>query len=424
MQLSAAEQSLVERIKQKIPRISSCDPNCGFLGAKQWEYRWPPAVSEETLLAFEQQSGVSLPRAYRIFLRYIANGGPCYGYGLWPIEQCLVQGLLSVDNRLPQRLSQLDIQQIQEIAFTDEGHHPVFNGLLQIGFNDIYLVITGQYRGRLLLSAFNSDFPVTSETFQFLYDADFLSWYERWLDEIVAGMDMETFGTDVPGSQAQLRALFMATQNSDALSSLTRFPLAEPETLALWESVCRTGNDPASGNIALKALINARAECVTEIVHLHLTIPGAYRNNAVQLLRLADKKGFPLALFTRQLVRHLAEVTDFAAFAEAVQFIQQSEFNCCETFAPIFQHVSCKNVLWLTWGITQAKDFATQDWHVALFEPLFQHPDSEICKQAIYALFGVRDPRVPAWVNDAATRFPDLTSLRRDYYRRTWEVEE
>ena len=424
MQLSAAEQSLVERIKQKIPRISSGDPNCALFDAKQWKYQWPPAVSEETLLAFEQQSGVSLPRVYRIFLRYIANGGPCYGYGLWPIEQCPVQGLLPVDNMLPLRLTQLDIQQIQAIAVSDEGNHPVYNGLLQIGCNGIYLVVTGQYRGRLLRSSFDSDFPVTSETFQFLNDADFLSWYERWLDEIVAGMDMETFGTDVPGSQAQLRTLFMANQNNDALSSLARFPLAEPETLALWESVCRTDKDPAPGNIALKALINARAECVPEIVHLHLSMPGAYQDNAVQLLRLADKKGFPLALFTRQLVRHLAEETDVTTFAEAVQLIQQSEFNCCETFAPIFQHVSWKNVLWLTWGITQAKDFATQDWHVALFEPLFKHPDSEICKQAIYALFGVRDPRVPAWVDYAAMRFPDLTSLRHDYYRRTWEVEE
>ncbi|MGC5019712.1 HEAT repeat domain-containing protein [Micromonospora sp. DT47] len=37
-----------------------------------------------------------------------------------------------------------------------------------------------------------------------LEDEDFLSWYERWLDELVAGYDVTWFGDKIPGDEARL----------------------------------------------------------------------------------------------------------------------------------------------------------------------------------------------------------------------------
>lgn len=58
---------------------------------------------------------------------------------------------------------------------------------------DICLVVTGQYRGRLMLTDGDEDYP-----FDFIYDKNFLNWYERWLDDFIAGMSMKGFDRSLP----------------------------------------------------------------------------------------------------------------------------------------------------------------------------------------------------------------------------------
>lgn len=423
MPLDEKERAQIARIQQKIPLICARDPHCALFGAQRWKYQWPELAREETLSAWEHQHGVRLPRAYRLFLRYIANGGPCYASGLYPLEETSIAGNLHEASPLPCQLTAQDVALWQDIPpYDDEGRHPLYNGLLGIGLDNIYLVVTGQYRGRLLRSNLSvwGDDPFSTDSFTFIGDTDFLNWYERWQDDLLAGLDMETFGVDVPGSQAQLRALFQQHQRCDILCSLGRFPVTEPETLALWECVCRNDQNADLCASALRLLIRARAATAAEMIGLHLAFRDTRRDNAVRLLSFAAENSINVAPFAGQLANIIGEIQCPETFPEAVQFLQKTAYNRCDVFAPLFRRVTRSNVLWLSWAMTQALDFSEQSWHVECFFRLLEHPDEEICKQAIYALFRVRDARVPPWVDNAAARFPALASLRDDYYRYTW----
>jgi hypothetical protein len=423
MQLNEAERARIARIQEKIPQVYARDPHCVLFGAEHWKYQWPERASEATIAAWEYQHGITLPRAYRLFLRYVANGGPCYASGLHLLDETWVKGDLGQASLLPLRLTPQHVALWQDIPpYNDEGHHLLHNGLLGIGFNNIFLVVTGQYRGRLLRSTLSvwGDAPFTIDTFTFIEDTDFLSWYERWQDDVIAGLDMETFGVNVPGNQAQLRALFQKHKRCDILYSLGRFPSPEPETLALWGSVCRDDHDADLCESALRQLIRVRAATTAEMIRLHLNSPDARREKAVHLLPFAEKKGIDITQFAGLLATILGAIQEPQALSEAIQLLQKTQYNRCDVFAPLFSHVHRGNILWLSWAMTQAEDFGAHSSHIALFKPLFDHPDVEVCKQAIYALYRVSDSRIPPWVDHAATRFPQLASVREDYYRWTW----
>ena len=68
--------------------------------------------------------------------------------------------------------------------------------------------MTGPARGRLL----NLDYegPVGPDVVE---DAGFLAWYERWLDEAVAGYDVGWFGERLPLDEPGLIAALPATRH-------------------------------------------------------------------------------------------------------------------------------------------------------------------------------------------------------------------
>jgi len=72
----------------------------------------------------------------------------------------------------------------------------------------------------------------------FLREPDFLSWYERWLDETIGGYDLTWFGFRMGGSEADLLRILYdshipSSTRSDALGALTKFPQLEAATPAV-----------------------------------------------------------------------------------------------------------------------------------------------------------------------------------------------
>ncbi|QLJ63734.1 SMI1/KNR4 family protein (plasmid) [Serratia marcescens] len=190
MQLTDTEQMQVIRINLKIPLVHESDPECAIFGASKWRYRWPSPASEKMLLDWEGKHKVILPREYRIFLRYIANGGPGLGYGLFPLGETLIEGDLCQESTITPDMSQQDVETLharqQVIYDVDDDVDTLlfYDGLISVltqgcGY-DICLVITGKYRGRLLHTDCNLTHP-----FSFISEPDFLTWYERWLDDML-----------------------------------------------------------------------------------------------------------------------------------------------------------------------------------------------------------------------------------------------
>mgnify|MGYP002763008914 CR=1 FL=1 len=109
MQLTNEEQAQIARIKEKIPRIAALDPECKLFGSESWKYQWPKPASEAKIASWEKKHSVTLPREYRIFLRYIANGGPAHAYGLESLSGIDIYGDITKESPIPLYMTQQDV---------------------------------------------------------------------------------------------------------------------------------------------------------------------------------------------------------------------------------------------------------------------------------------------------------------------------
>jgi hypothetical protein len=85
MTLTNAEEQRINNLIEKTKQIEAKDPEYKVFGSKKWEYKWPEPASEELLCEFEKKHDIILPREYRMFLKFVSNGGPGPAYGIYPI---------------------------------------------------------------------------------------------------------------------------------------------------------------------------------------------------------------------------------------------------------------------------------------------------------------------------------------------------
>lgn len=62
-------------ISEKIDYLKTYDVHCLIFGAGEHRYQLNPTISEEQIVAFEQQYSIKLPEDYRHFLKTVGNGG-------------------------------------------------------------------------------------------------------------------------------------------------------------------------------------------------------------------------------------------------------------------------------------------------------------------------------------------------------------
>lgn len=428
MQLTNAEHAQVERIKNKIPRIAAQDPEYKTFGADQWNYQWPEPVNEQCVAEWEKQHSVALPREYRIYLRYIANGGPGFAYGLYPLEDTRIYGDIQRESPIPLYMTQAQVDTLnaqRENPDMVDDEYLFYDGLLVMMTEgctyDIALVVNGKYRGRLIQTDSNEEFP-----FRFIFDHHFLDWYERWLDDFIAGMSMSGFINSVPGNQQQLIEWFThenIPQLRNAITfSLGRFPRLEAETVVLWENICRTESDPFLCEQALVRLIMIRADCVTNIIRLYLNTPGRLQKSALNNLNLALQSGVDLEECIAPLLKLIPGLKGGFLF-KAIEAIRKTNHNHYMTFLPFIENQESISKRDILCALRQTTDFEKyKNNFVELILPLFTAADMETVNWAIQLLYDVKDARVPPLVDKAASRFPELDSLHVYYYQRTWEL--
>ncbi|MFE9658371.1 SMI1/KNR4 family protein, partial [Micromonospora sp. NPDC006431] len=165
-----------------------------MFGASAHRFRIGPPLSENSVAAFEQQHRVRLPTDYRAFITKVGHGGPGqFGgagpyYGLHPLEDWDMvlwdtpdAGTLA--KPFPAEPGRVYEDWLAEVAPGDEDEP--YRGTLTLsdqgcGYMSL-LVVTGPARGRITDNCERDEGPV------FTADRDFLSWYERWLDAVLAG---------------------------------------------------------------------------------------------------------------------------------------------------------------------------------------------------------------------------------------------
>lgn len=213
------EDPRLHRIFEKLEQARSRGLEC--FGSESHRFRLKPPASESELSAFEKEHGVLLPEDYRSFLKVGGNGGAGPYYGIHPISRANDFGTWTEGEprndflRLPCPLHP-DFESAPDWEDGLDCESP-YQGTLSLGTRGctyaMRLIVTGPFRGRVVYIEEEGGPPyVVRET-------DFLSWYERWLDELLGGYDSSSFGYGPGGGEDDFFGILNDALASDGFKS-------------------------------------------------------------------------------------------------------------------------------------------------------------------------------------------------------------
>ncbi len=207
----------LEELRSLLEKAKATDANLKQFGAKSHKYQWNPPASLKEIEEFEQKAGISLPEDYRSFLLQAANGGAGPFYGLFPITGS--EGWPIKPDKLPWLAPGRNVEELKDIPDWKRGCIPIGSQ------GDTYitcLMVTGPNRGRVLYIEYERSWVF------FPREPDFLSWYTRWLREVIAGYHMGWFGIFLDGDEETLQKHYTQAATEDerllAIDSMDKFP--------------------------------------------------------------------------------------------------------------------------------------------------------------------------------------------------------
>ncbi|QFG22709.1 HEAT repeat domain-containing protein [Actinomadura sp. WMMB 499] len=204
-------------------------PQTAF-GADAHLFELAPPVPEAVVAEFEERHKVALPPAYRLFITELGAEGAGPGYRLCRLDTACCTHRRSDHLARPSPYlpgpRYLDDWELRYEDPPGPNRH-FLPGTLRIAAHGCSLVtrliVTGPAQGRLI--NLDDDGPVGPYVVE---DADFLAWYERWLDESAAGYDVGWFGERLPLDEPELLAVLSEdpspSRRSRAGESLLRLP--------------------------------------------------------------------------------------------------------------------------------------------------------------------------------------------------------
>jgi HEAT repeat protein len=236
----------LNRIAVKLAEAADSPRLATGFGVQRHGFRLAPPLPPAEAAQFEAAHRIALPPAYRRFITELGNGGAGPSYGLLPLSQGCAEASGTSD-RLAEPSYFAPGTHFEDTWWDErcdaEDEEAPLRGCLAIvhhgctGYS--YLVVTGTAAGRMVNLDYNGvPVPYVTE------DADFLAWYERWLDELLAGYTVTEFGRKLPGDEAALLNVIAADHDLDrrarAIQSLIYLPQlsasADPVLIAAAET--------------------------------------------------------------------------------------------------------------------------------------------------------------------------------------------
>lgn len=244
---------VLSRMAGKLQSVREKGLQC--FGSKAHQFRLHPPAEIATLEAFEARHGISLPADYRAFLQHLGNGGAGPYYGLLPLDSWdtahggeQLPGFLAADCPFVpemQRDTGWEARAFPHLS-EDEREERRFQGTLSLVDQGCacyaLLIVSGPARGRVLYVDNDGNPPY------FVEHEDFINWYERWLDELLAGCESPWFGTGMPGFENELvGAIQHGHRREDAFAAMRRLPRLSPEGLRIIEPCLQDSNPKVRG---------------------------------------------------------------------------------------------------------------------------------------------------------------------------------
>ncbi|MEV4973670.1 HEAT repeat domain-containing protein [Streptomyces scopuliridis] len=288
----AGTDERLARIARRLAEAAKRPDALGAFGAESHGYRLNPPLPESRVAAFEAEHGIVLPEGYRRFVTDVGDGGAGPAYGLLSladtydtVSDSFAGHLREPSPFVPDTLYGYDWW--DGFWGPDDRPDPL-QGTLAIVHHGCtsytQLVVTGPGRGRLV----NVDLNGVPAPYV-LEDPDFLAWYERWLDELLAGYRVTWFGEKIPGDEAALLRILAGDpapqRRARAARSLGFLPLITATAAGALASAAADA-DPLVRRAALEVAWRSGTAAVEPAARLALTDPDAsVRAEAISVLR-------------------------------------------------------------------------------------------------------------------------------------------
>ena len=420
----------LHRIQQKLAQVKAADKNLEVFGADAHQYHLNPPVSEAEVLAFEKKYGVQLPECYRAFMLTIGDAkakksdfiaGPYFGlYAFGTSVDSLLYEKIETYLKAPCNLSPDMIQEEWEtlsdpLLFSEEDEEDnddkyfaerakVFGGLLPLGSQgctyEHALVLNGKYAGRVV----NIDLELAQPKFAF--EANFLDWYERYLDEVISGQlidDRPTWFGYHRGEPAEvLLNEYEHTTNrktqTDCLEGVYhKKPPLEPALLDKIEKLIALNNDDRD------FLIEILSQSSYERAKPYLQ----------DLVTKDPKKVFQFvwwyakdhcADWVSVVKELLPTITDERTFDFATYLLTEGDDNFEEVILPFTdnENLQIRSTAYYTLGESKKKE-----QYLDTFIKGLQETDTGVLCTVMQALSGVEDKRLLPYYKAIAKRFPE-----------------
>lgn len=418
------------RIQQKLAQAKAADKNLEVFGADAHQYHLNPPVSEAEVLAFEKKYGVQLPECYRAFMLTIGDAkarksdfiaGPYYGlYAFGTSVDSLLyektETYLKAPCNLSPDMTQEEWETLSDPLLSSEEEEEedddkyfaerakVFGGLLPLGSQgctyEHALVLNGKYAGRVV----NIDLELAQPKFAF--EANFLDWYERYLDEVISGQlidDRPTWFGYHRGEPAEVllneyeHTTDRKTQTDCLEGVYHKKPPLKPALLDKIEKLLALNNDDRD------FLIEILSQSSYERAKPYLQ----------DLLTKDPKKVFQFvwwyakdhcADWVSVVKELLPTITDERTFDFATYLLTEGDDNFEEVILPFTddENPQIRSTAYYTLGESKKKE-----QYLDTFIKGLQETDTGVLCTVMQALSGVEDKRLLPYYKAIAKRFPE-----------------
>ena len=340
----------VERIKVKLNLAKNTDSFLEVFGADTHKYRLDSPIDMAEVEAFEKKYNISLPDGYRVFVTQIGNGGnerksqvgnsgagPSYGiYKLGYKSHFIADlkfGYLEKEPFFNSKTTKEDWEAMSENMpedISDDEYDKefarVYAGILTIGASGcagyMGIMLSGENTGRVVYIYDEIEYCP-----QFATEANFLDWYENWLDSIISGQRFDrTQAHDTPDERFEryanvgnvhknnvLRWKIVALEDFKAFDSLSSEHIER-----MWEIYNTEANETAKLYI-LNLLVKFDYE------NTKPELSKLYKNNALEFLKILHLYAAEKTIEWQNTIQKLQEETLNPDVTEYVQYVTMND---------------------------------------------------------------------------------------------------
>ncbi|WP_028543687.1 SMI1/KNR4 family protein [Paenibacillus taiwanensis] len=388
------KETQLDRIINKLVQAMRTDMDFLVFGASSHKYRVNKKLTAKELAEWQARNQVTLPEPYTQFLMNVGNGGAGPYYGIYSIGEAtshtdrlglatkcvLYPGMTKEEwNHLAAPL--IHDEDISDLEY-DAARDRVMGGMLCIGTQgceyDMYLVLEGKHRGKIVYtSAFYPDHP-----FFFVYEDNFLDWYERWLDEIILEYDIGWFGSKMPGDENALIQVYQNGSNEEtrlkALDGMFKFKKISQPTIDFLKNVAERRQSDRTTAIQLicKTSFDAGRVYLLELLH------SDQNEDFLQALMTLNwyGKSYDLEEFIQVILQSLDRVHDLETLRRVGYVLECSDAITLQNFKAFLCHTDT-NIQKAAIYATRSCDNKSESWEI--IEQMLLGGDKEVMKSSI-----------------------------------------